>query len=133
MDSMQLDIAPANSRSSSNRIASNLQPQPAISVQVLPQRGKKARRPSRASGCLSELSIPIVLDEGYFDAVKAFSEIDSDFQSYLSQAEPHLIDCAVDVGVDNYDVHDFSEAGSSSADISDDEVEYCGYLGWLRH
>jgi len=101
------------------------------SIGVTPERKKNARPARSASGCLSELSIPIMLDEEYFAALKAFSATYSDYQAYLLQAVPHVIEEGTDIGIDDYALHD--PIANSSASISDDEIESCGYLGWLRY
>lgn len=115
-----------------NGFNANAQAQRHTSMLVVPERKKNMRSVGRASGCLSELSIPIMLDDEYFAALKIFSETYADYQAYLLQAEPHPIECGTGVGIDDYALHD-PLANPTMANISDDEIESCGYLGWLRH
>lgn len=100
------------------------------------QRRKKAHRAQPTSGCLSELSIPLPRDHGYFDAVKAFTDTYSDYHAYLAQLPLHNpIENAAGIGIDDYAPHDsFAQDNEGHNDVvSDDEIERCGYLGWLRH
>jgi hypothetical protein len=109
---------------------------PAFPSHKKAQRKKKAHRAQPTSGCLSELSIPLPREHGYFDAVKAFTETYSDYQAYLAQLPLHNpIENAAGIGIDDYAPHDsFAQDNEAHNDgVSDEEIERCGYLGWLRH
>jgi hypothetical protein len=100
------------------------------------QRKKKAHRAQPTSGCLSELSIPLPRDHDYFDAVKAFTETYSDYHAYLAQLPLRSpIENVAGIGIDDYAPHDsFAQESEAHGEaVSDDEIEGCGYLGWLRH
>lgn len=131
MDSILLDNTAAIS--AKNRIITNLPPQTGLSMLRRSDQGRNIKNSNRASGCLSEISVPLLLDEEYFEALKNFADIYSDYQAYLFQAVPHTIECVADVGVDDYGLHDSTEVDHATASVSDDEIEGCGYLGWLRH
>lgn len=116
-----------------NRIVTDLPPETGLAMLVRSDQGRNIKSSNRASGCLSEISVPLLLDEEYFAALKNFADIYSDYQAYLFQAVPHTVECVADVGVDDYGLHDSVDADHATASVSDDEIEGCGYLGWLRH
>lgn len=98
------------------------------------KQGESARYPS---GCLSDISVPPTLDRTYFDAVKIYAELRAPYPAVVA-ASGLNIDCdysVTGVGVDDYSVHDLSayeNASLGSVAIGDDDIEACGYLGWLR-
>lgn len=96
--------------------------------------GESAHYPS---GCLSDISVPSTLGRTYFDAVKIYSELYAMHQAVLPATGSNIdYDYSVTgVGVDNYSLHTVSAHDSepfTCAAIGDDDVEACGYLGWLR-
>jgi len=138
MDSNQADVN--RIIKSEDRIALPIPPLP-HRIGVVPSRKKTQRQQKKhyaqpTSGCLSELSIPIPREHDYFDAVKAFTETYSDYQAYLAQLPlRNPSENATGIGIDDYAPHDSLALDSdvNSGAISDDEIERCGYLGWLRH
>lgn len=131
MDSIQLDNSAA--LHIKNRIVSRMPSGADLHLLVRSDPGRNIKSNHRASGCLSEISIPLVLDEEYFAALKDFADTYSDYQAYLFQSVPRADECVADVGVDDYGLHEPVGADPKCAGVSDDEIEGCGYLGWLRH
>jgi hypothetical protein len=111
----------------------------------------RARRidaaPEAYTGCVSELSsvcarIDRDIERGYADALKQYAAL------YKKAAQAYLLPEAEAVARDDYrptarDQQDVEvafvvagierQAGLSGLSVSDEEVECCGYLGWLRH
>jgi hypothetical protein len=89
------------------------------------------------TGCVSKLSVVAQCEPAYFDALK-------DYAVHYAQAQAYLAD-------DKWQIaHDYSLMDGSISEpdhgllgddgepvklarISDDDIDYCGYMGWLRH
>lgn len=85
----------------------------------------------QCAGCVSESSIPAAFDDAYFDALQAYAESLLALQSPPAPAHARAIDAgAAAIGVDDCVAHDMAER--IAALFSDDEIEVCGYLGWLQ-
>lgn len=97
--------------------------------------------PKSLTGCVSALSSCAAVDHAYTDALKIYGEIYEQFQAYLSPLDTlstHDYDQAIAMSMPE-NAHlgclndDMVEFIASSENITEDEIENCGYLGWLRH
>ena len=96
--------------------------------------------PKSLTGCVSALSSCERLDAAYTAALKNYGETYEQFQDYLAPADvlsEHDYDQAIamsmpegaHLGCLNDEVVEFPALN----DISEEEIEHCGYMGWLRH
>ncbi|HET8710464.1 MAG TPA: hypothetical protein VFM32_03755 [Spongiibacteraceae bacterium] len=98
--------------------------------------------PTSANGCVSEISSNAVRghEHDYAAAMKSYGVVYEEYQSYLmpaAQVLPHDYDIAAKP------VPDFGHLGCLNAelldstvqedDISDDDIESCGYMAWVHH
>lgn len=95
-----------------------------------------------SGGCISEISSDSIhgCEHDYAAAMKTYGVIYEKYQAYLlpnNQLMPHDYDLAAapvpafnHLGCLN---EDLLESTVHSDDVSDDEIEGCGYLGWLHH
>lgn len=93
-------------------------------------------------GCISDISSDAIhgRDEDYTAAMKNYGAIYEQYQAYLlpdKQLQPHNYDLAAaqvpafnHLGCLN---EDLLESTAPSDIVSDDDIESCGYLGWLYH
>jgi hypothetical protein len=93
-------------------------------------------------GCISDISSDAIhgCEHDYAAAMKSYGVVYEQYQSYLlpnNQLMPHDYDLAAapvpafnHLGCLNEDLLDSTV---HSDDVSDDEIEGCGYLGWLHH
>lgn len=97
--------------------------------------------PKSFTGCVSALSSCAAVDHAYTDALKSYGEIYEQFQAYLSPLDSltaHDYDRAIAMSMPE-NAHfgclndDMVELLATTDKISDDEIESCGYLGWLHH
>lgn len=89
------------------------------------------------TGCASKLSMLEQHEHAYFDALKDYAIHYAQAQAYLADDEWHI-------------AHDYTLIGNSLsepdhgllgddgepamfAQISDEDIDHCGYMGWLRH
>lgn len=89
------------------------------------------------TGCISKLSVIEPREHAYFDALK-------DYAAHYAQAQAYLVDTATPIA------HDYTLIDSAlsepdhgllnddgepamAAQISDEDIDSCGYMGWLRH
>lgn len=94
------------------------------------------------NGCISELSSDEIhgYSHDYAVAMKNYATIYENFQAYL---EPADILAAHDYDLSTRPVEEhehlgcldqeFMECATNADSISDEDIERCGYLGWLRH
>lgn len=107
-----------------------------------PVRADQSSAALNAGGCISDISSDSIhgCEHDYAAAMKSFGVVYEQYQSYLmprNQLMPHDYDVAANP------VPAFSHLGCLNAellestvhsdDISDDDIEDCGYLGWLHH
>ena len=98
--------------------------------------------PTACSGCISEISSDTIrgCKHDYAAAMKNYGVVYEEYQSYLmpsEQALPHDYDIAA------RPISDFSHLGCLHADlldstvqadeVSDDDIESCGYMAWVHH
>jgi hypothetical protein len=95
-----------------------------------------------SGGCISDISSDAIhgCDHDYTAAMKNYGVIYEQYQAYLlpdNQLQPHNYDLAAaqvpafnHLGCLN---EELLEATVHSDVISDDDIENCGYLGWLYH
>jgi hypothetical protein len=95
-----------------------------------------------AGGCISEISSDAIhgCDHDYTAAMKNYGDIYGQYQAYLlpdNQLPAHDYDLAAaqvpafsHLGCLN---EELLEATVPSDIVSDDDIESCGYLGWLYH
>lgn len=98
------------------------------------KQGASARYPM---GCLSDISVPPTLDRTYFDAVTIYFELCATYPAALPVFDPTIARnySVTGDGVDDYSLRDLAAHDSASFDsaiIGDEDIEACGYLGWLR-
>jgi hypothetical protein len=94
------------------------------------------------NGCISELSSDEIhgYSHDYAVAMKNYATIYENFQAYL---EPQNILASHDYDLSTRPVEEhehlgcldqeFMECAINADSISDEDIERCGYLGWLRH
>jgi hypothetical protein len=94
------------------------------------------------NGCISELSSDDIHghNHDYAVAMKSYAAVYEKFQSYL---EPQNILATHDYDLSTRPVtehehlgcldQEFMECATNADSISDEDIERCGYLGWLRH
>ena len=93
------------------------------------------------TGCVSSISSCAAIDHGYTDALKNYAEVYEKFQAYLSPLDTlseHDYDRVIAMSVPqnshlgclNDDMVEFISIADT---VSDDDIESCGYLGWLNH
>ncbi len=94
------------------------------------------------NGCISELSSNEIhgYSHDYAVAMKNYATIYESFQAYL---EPKNILASHDYDLSTRPVEEhehlgcldqeFMECATNADSISDEDIEGCGYLGWLRH
>lgn len=97
--------------------------------------------PKSLTGCVSALSSCAAVDRAYTDALKNYGEIYEQFQAYLSPRDTltaHNYDQAISM-ITPENSHfgclndDMVELIAINDNITEDEIESCGYLGWLHH
>jgi uncharacterized protein YozE (UPF0346 family) len=97
--------------------------------------------PKSLTGCVSALSSFAPVNHSYTDALKNYGEVYEQFQSYLSPLDKlseHDYDQAIamsmpegaHIGCLNHDMVEFVAGGEF---VTEEEIEDCGYMGWLRH
>jgi len=91
--------------------------------------------PTPLCGCWSELSSCRAQDQVYLDALKSYAQVYAAYQDYLTP-EPPMERRDYALGVSATEEHVqlglLSETGHAQR-VSDDDIDDCGYLGWLRH
>lgn len=91
--------------------------------------------PRALTGCLSELSSCQAQDHVYLEALKSYAEVYAAYQDYLMPDDPVA---RHDYSLKVSETEEHSQLGLLIEDfrtesVSDDEIDDCGYLGWLRH
>lgn len=115
----------------------------AVAAEQLRALLKRAHRsgaaPKAFTGCVSEISSCQRLDHSYADALKQYGAVYEAAQAYLTPGEVVVHDYA-GCAQGEQDAQGAQVAAQlellqqdASPSVSDDEVERCGYLGWLRH
>lgn len=99
--------------------------------------------PAAFTGCASKLSMLEQHEHAYFDALKDYAIHYAQAQAYLADDEwqtPHDY-----TSIENYLLMNNSPSEPDHgllgddgepamfAQISDDDIVHCGYMGWLRH
>lgn len=94
------------------------------------------------NGCVSELSSDAIhgYPHDYAVAMKNYATIYENFQSYLEPANilaTHDYDLSLRAVEEHEHLgcldQEFMECATNADSISDEDIEGCGYLGWLRH
>jgi len=91
--------------------------------------------PPRPAGCWSELSSCAVQDQVYLEALKSYAQVYAAYQDYLTPEDPvgrHDYSLGVSATEEHVQLGLLSKA-AHPATVTDDEIDGCGYLGWLRH
>ncbi len=101
-------------------------------------RSKELTRSTVAlTGCISKLSVVERHEHAYFDALKDYAVHYAEAQAYLADAESPIVHdyAAIDNCVSEPDRGLLDDDGElvRFVLISDDDIDNCGYLGWLRH
>lgn len=98
--------------------------------------------PTSSNGCISEISSAAIRsrEHDYTDAMKNYGAVYEAYQAYLMPAE-HTP--AHDYDIAAKPVSHFNQLGCLNADlfdaalqedaVSDDDIENCGYMAWVRH
>jgi|GEM_PF-2976846 len=91
--------------------------------------------PTAWTGCLSDLSSCHTQDPVYLEALKSYAEVYAAYQDYLTPENPLA---AHDYVVRDSATEEHTQLGrlieaQHDRDVSDDDIDGCGYLGWLRH
>jgi hypothetical protein len=134
-----------NSRSKTPvTIAAQLAATRMVSEQSPLPNGTSARdcAPTLSSGCISDLSSAAIhgYEHDYTAAMKNYATVYEDFQAYLEPANilaMHDYDLSLKPVPEHEHLgcldQEFMECASNTDSISDEDIEGCGYLGWLRH
>lgn len=94
------------------------------------------------NGCVSELSSDAIhgYPHDYAVAMKNYAAIYENFQAYLEPANilaTHDYDLSLRAVEEHEHLgcldQEFMECATNNDSISDEDIEGCGYLGWLRH
>lgn len=98
---------------------------------------KKLSRTIALTGCVSKLSTLELHQHAYFDALRDYAKLYEATQAYLagdgsSIAHDYAATSSASREFDHGLLGDDGEA-VAFVPISDDEIDNCGYLGWLRH
>jgi len=91
--------------------------------------------PLLPAGCWSELSSCAVQDQVYLEALKSYARVYAAYQDYLTPEDPvgrHDYALGVSATEEHVQLGLLSKA-EHPATVTDDEIDGCGYLGWLRH
>jgi hypothetical protein len=111
-------------------------------LQVALPKGSRggARAPKSFTGCVSEISSCAAHGHAYADALRDYAAVYEAYQSYLTPKDilsQHDYDSAIrsvddgrHLGCLNDELLDFALPTDA---VSDEEIESCGYLGWLHH
>ncbi len=98
--------------------------------------------PKAFTGCVSDISAcrQIDIDGDYAVALKAYSAVYEAAQAYLQPGEhavEHDYGLCAEGEQDGHGAHVAAQLQATERErvvnVSDEEVERCGYLGWLRH
>jgi hypothetical protein len=99
-----------------------------------------ALAPKSFTGCVSELSSCAVQEHSYTDALRNYAEVYEAYQSYLTPTDTlaqHDYDLVGVAAANEHQLGCLNEEmvdGTVSVDaVSDEEIESCGYLGWIHH
>ena len=95
------------------------------------------RSPKVLTGCISSVSFIEEHDHSFLDALKEYAVHYAETQSYLADDEWQIVHDYTLIGEslnepDNLLLGDDGEPAMPSQ-ISDDDIDRCGYMGWLRH
>ena len=91
------------------------------------------------TGCASKLSMLKQHEHAYFDALKDYAIHCAQAQAYLADAEwqiAHDYDCALirnSLREPDHGLLGDDGEPAIAVQISDDDIDHCGYMGWLRH
>jgi|KBSSwiStaDraftv2_1062776.scaffolds.fasta_scaffold22614_7 hypothetical protein len=94
------------------------------------------------NGCISELSSDAIhgVAHDYASAMKNYAVVYEQYQAYLmprSELLPHDYELSVKLAVLTNPLGCLNEelfaSTLSEDDVSDDDIEDCGYMGWLHH
>lgn len=93
------------------------------------------------TGCVSAISTCDPVDHDYTDALRNYGEVYEEHQSYLSpldELSEHDYDQAIAMSMPENSHFgclndDMVEYVAVVDNITDDEIESCGYFGWLKN
>jgi hypothetical protein len=112
------------------------------SVQEALRKGTRGARraPKSFTGCVSEISSFAAPEHSYADALKDYAQVYEAYQAYLTPADTVVQHDYDSVGVATAAGHQLGclneelvECTVPVDDVSDEEIESCGYLGWVHH
>lgn len=93
--------------------------------------------PAILTGCISKLSVVERREHAYFDALKDYSIHYAKAQAYLADDEWQIAHdyTLIDNSLSEPDHGLLGDDGEPMmlAHVSDDDIDSCGYMGWLRH
>lgn len=101
--------------------------------------GRGAAAPESLTGCVSEISSCAGHEHSYADALKDYAAVYEAYQSYLTPGDAvvHDYDQLAAVAAEEHHLGCLNDDLLASTlipdDVSDEEIESCGYLGWLHH
>lgn len=89
------------------------------------------------TGCVSKLSIVEPREHAYFDALKDYAFRYAAAQAYLADTQSQIAHDYTSIGdapsEPDHGLLDDDGEPAMFAQISDDDIDNCGYMGWLRH
>ncbi len=105
---------------------------PVAAVVARPRMERAA--PKALTGCVSAISTCGQASSDYRAGLKAYAEVYEAYQAYLTPADPLAGHCYGSVPASDAESADWLMAPlEDGPQVTDDEVEGCGYLGWLQH
>lgn len=114
----------------------------AVAQFTLPASAFPSAGAPNSCGCISDISSDAIhgCSEGYAAAMKNYGVVYEQYQAYLlpeNQLQPHNYDLAAVLAPALHHLgclnDELLELTPHSESVSDDEIESCGYLGWLYH
>jgi hypothetical protein len=96
---------------------------------------------SPLTGCVSSLSACAPIDHAYADALKSYAEVYAAAQAYLTPHDVlsgHDYDRAIAMSMPELNRPDADHdmlgfVAQVDIPVSEEEIEHCGYMAWLRH
>jgi hypothetical protein len=106
-----------------------------------PVEARSGKAPKILTGCVSDISSCAQPDHNYLDALKSYAEVYAAMQDYLAPVDP-VTEHNYALNVPETEEHNLlgmiemvvgDEDQPHQVDFTDEEIDSCGYLGWLRH
>ncbi len=108
---------------------------------TLPNRSQTSKpAPKSFTGCVSEISSCATHDQPYAAALRNYAQVYEAYQAYLDPVDGQITHDYDAVGVAVTVEHQLGclneemvDCTVHADDISDEDIDGCGYLGWIHH